>query len=168
MKMKYADQLRHPNWQKKRLEVLSAAGFSCSNCGDKETMLHVHHKHYVKGRMAWEYDAAELEALCAPCHDAAHEVKERVARFFAAIPFEMHPDILGLVAGYLSRSQILDPGRAEELRQDNADVYLAGVVAMESAYRLDVLAKIAGELAATSPSVADELDAWRDFRGAED
>lgn len=51
-KMTYRQQLLHPNWQRKRLEMLSSAEYRCCNCGDGQTTLHVHHKHYVKGRMA--------------------------------------------------------------------------------------------------------------------
>lgn len=71
-KMTYGEQLKHPNWQRKRLEVLQAAEFRCQACYDGESTLHVHHKHYVKGRMAWEYDAKELAALCESCHEEEH------------------------------------------------------------------------------------------------
>lgn len=33
-KMTYTEQLQHPNWQRKRLEVMEAAEFSCELCGD--------------------------------------------------------------------------------------------------------------------------------------
>lgn len=59
LKMAYRDQLLHPNWQRKRLEMLEAAGWECTSCGGAEKTLHVHHKRYVKGRMAWEYEADE-------------------------------------------------------------------------------------------------------------
>ena len=67
--MTYKEQLLHPNWQRKRLEVLQRADFKCERCEDGDTTLHVHHKHYVKGRLAWEYDNSELVALCVPCHE---------------------------------------------------------------------------------------------------
>lgn len=68
----YSDLLRDPRWQRKRLEVMSAAGFACIQCGDTETTLNVHHTHYVKGRKPWEYDASELRCLCEPCHGREH------------------------------------------------------------------------------------------------
>lgn len=37
--MSYASQLRHPSWQKRRLEMLDRAGFECNNCGDAESPL---------------------------------------------------------------------------------------------------------------------------------
>jgi 5-methylcytosine-specific restriction endonuclease McrA len=72
-KTDYAQQLLHPNWQRKRLEVLQDAEFHCERCGDGESTLHVHHKHYVKGRKAWEYTRHELSALCETCHQAEHD-----------------------------------------------------------------------------------------------
>lgn len=71
-KMTYAEQLAHPNWQRKRLEVLEDCEWTCQACGDTETTLHVHHKRYVKGRMAWEYKVDELQALCKDCHAKEH------------------------------------------------------------------------------------------------
>jgi hypothetical protein len=35
--MGYADLLKNPQWQKKRLEVLEASGWECEMCGDKTT-----------------------------------------------------------------------------------------------------------------------------------
>jgi len=72
MKLTYAEQLKHPNWQRRRLEMLEHARFECTNCGDTETTLHVHHKQYIKGRMAWQYSNAELEVLCEKCHAIEH------------------------------------------------------------------------------------------------
>lgn len=74
--LSYYAQLKHPKWQRKRLEVLEAAGFSCVRCSDADSTLHVHHKRYVKGRMAWEYANAELAALCEACHGYEHEEEE--------------------------------------------------------------------------------------------
>jgi hypothetical protein len=74
--LSYYAQLKHPKWQRKRLEVLELAGFRCAACQDAESTLHVHHKRYMKGRMAWEYESAELVALCEACHAAEHEDAE--------------------------------------------------------------------------------------------
>lgn len=79
-KMTYSEQLKHPFWQRKRLEVLQAAGFACEACGDSETTLNVHHKRYVKGRMVWEYSNDELQCVCQPCHQAEHEAQDTFAK----------------------------------------------------------------------------------------
>lgn len=102
-KLTYAEQLKHPNWQRKRLEALNAAEFECTNCGNKEKTLHVHHKKYVRGRSAWEYDLHELQVLCEDCHEATHEVKGKLAevlgRKFNDIP--MDEFAYGLLVGFL-------------------------------------------------------------------
>lgn len=77
--MKYADKLKHPKWQKKRLEVLSRDEFRCQLCWDNTTMLHVHHKYYKKGQDPWKYKLKAFITLCSKCHDKFHK-KNFVAR----------------------------------------------------------------------------------------
>lgn len=72
----YSELLKHPNWQRKRLEMLSASDWTCRDCGSKETTLHVHHKKYVKGRKPWEYENNELAVLCEDCHETEHVEKK--------------------------------------------------------------------------------------------
>jgi hypothetical protein len=67
----YWEKLKDPRWQRKRLEVMEAAGFECESCGDKEATLNVHHKAYKKNADPWEYEIEELACLCEVCH--AHE-----------------------------------------------------------------------------------------------
>ena len=67
--MTYAEQLNSPKWQKKRLEILSRDNFACTNCGDNEKQLHVHHGSYLSGTKAWEYDNDMLHTLCCDCHE---------------------------------------------------------------------------------------------------
>lgn len=83
-KMTYAEQLLHPKWQRKRLEILERADFKCEECGDAERTLHVHHKQYVKGRKAWEYEGSELRALCEGCHKLGHETRDALLRLLAS------------------------------------------------------------------------------------
>lgn len=87
-KMTYGEQLKHPFWQRKRLEVLERAEWKCERCYSGELTLHVHHKRYVKGRMAWEYEAGELAALCEECHEIAHEEAVQLGHIFAALPVD--------------------------------------------------------------------------------
>ena len=65
----YSEKLKDPRWQKKQLEVMERDGWECTNCGDKEKTLHVHHKKYLKGKDPWDYDNDLLETLCEPCHE---------------------------------------------------------------------------------------------------
>lgn len=46
-KMKYSEQLKHPKWQKKRLEILKRDKWKCKKCKDDTTTLNVHHKEYL-------------------------------------------------------------------------------------------------------------------------
>jgi hypothetical protein len=99
MKMTYAEQLKHPNWQRKRLERLEVARFECEDCGSGEKTLHVHHKQYVKGRMAWEYQNDELAVLCEDCHETEHRLqvdcKELVEQSFMG-----SGDVFALLGGF--------------------------------------------------------------------
>jgi hypothetical protein len=67
--MTYAEKLKNPKWQKKRLEVLDRDNYSCTVCGDTETELHVHHKKYKNGKAPWEYELDNFSTLCKYCHD---------------------------------------------------------------------------------------------------
>lgn len=67
--MKYADKLKDPRWQKKRLEVFQRDGFSCVCCCDDSSTLHVHHKVYLHGKEPWEYPIHFLVTLCEQCHE---------------------------------------------------------------------------------------------------
>lgn len=68
-KSKYAEKLRDPRWQKKRLEVMNRDQFTCQICFDDKKTLNVHHLYYRRGCEPWDYDASELITLCHECHE---------------------------------------------------------------------------------------------------
>lgn len=70
--MTYAEKLKDPRWQKKRLEILDDRGWACEWCCDKEKTLHVHHVLYLKNLNPWEYDNKYLRVLCETCHVVEH------------------------------------------------------------------------------------------------
>lgn len=74
--MNYKDQLKHPQWQRKRLEILNRDDFTCQYCEDKETELHVHHKIYKNGKKAWEYPLSDYVSMCSYCHESIHIIKD--------------------------------------------------------------------------------------------
>ncbi len=76
----YLEQLRDPRWQRKRLEALSAAAWRCSRCQNTRRTLHVHHREY-RPVPAWEYELADLEVLCEPCHRHEHGFLRGTTRF---------------------------------------------------------------------------------------
>lgn len=110
-KMTYGEQLKHPNWQRKRLEVLQRDEFTCTVCSDSESTLHVHHKSYIKGRMAWEYEGTQLVTLCETCHEAAHAETDAVKALIAQLPLDgpgCVRDATSLIAGWAHGQQGMD------------------------------------------------------------
>lgn len=101
----YAELLRDPRWQKKRLDVLNRDGFACIKCGNSKVELHVHHTFY-DGRKPWEYELSALETLCKLCHQKHHgnpvltvesrkeiiDLIEKIANMRALIPDTWYPN----------------------------------------------------------------------------
>lgn len=81
----YADKLRDPRWQRRRLEILSKSDFCCCECGDNTKTLNVHHKIYRKGRDPWDYPDSELTALCVDCHTEQHEIRDSITETMAVL-----------------------------------------------------------------------------------
>lgn len=71
-KKSYAELLKDPRWQKKRLEIMQRDNFTCQLCGSKSDVLNVHHKHYIEDRLPWEYEGVLLVTLCQDCHRKIH------------------------------------------------------------------------------------------------
>lgn len=128
-KMTYREQLRHPNWQRKRLEILEAAHWVCESCGGAESTLHVHHKRYVKGRMAWEYEDSELEALCEGCHAEQHERRDLLDRLLMSGAGNSVTIAIGLLGGYLECSMELHEDLEAEARQIAGPYFIEGQMA---------------------------------------
>jgi 5-methylcytosine-specific restriction endonuclease McrA len=103
--MTYADQLKSPKWQKKRLEILERDDFTCLACGNKEKQLHVHHGIYLKGKMAWEYENYTLHTLCFSCHEEAGPLIEELKNQISyAIP---KSNLLNLLSKLLNYQRVL-------------------------------------------------------------
>ena len=71
--MTYAEKLKDPRWQKKRLLILKRDDFACQLCGDKETTLHVHHLSY--GANPWDSRNKNLITYCEHCHSVVEFCK---------------------------------------------------------------------------------------------
>lgn len=69
----YAEKLRDPRWQKRRLEVMERDKFTCRACRSKDKTLNVHHTHYRKGADPWDYDDNDLVTVCEECHGLIEE-----------------------------------------------------------------------------------------------
>lgn len=99
-KLTYSEQLKHPNWQRKRLSILERDGWKCVTCQADEKTLHVHHKTYIKGRSAWDYEDENFESLCEDCHEIAHSHKARMDEVLAQYPSEMWGALASLLIGF--------------------------------------------------------------------
>jgi hypothetical protein len=67
-KTDYAEKLRDPRWQKKRLEVFERDEWTCQDCTAINQPLHIHHKYYEYGKDPWDYPLDALVTLCDSCH----------------------------------------------------------------------------------------------------
>lgn len=92
----YAEKLRDPRWQKKRLQVLEAAQFTCQSCGAKDQELHVHHPAYRKGADPWDYD--NLVCLCARCHESIERTTADINIDLSMIPAKEADDIAKVIS----------------------------------------------------------------------
>ncbi len=103
MKKSYAEQLRDPRWQKKRLELLEEAAWTCKECGEETKELHVHHMYYKKGLAPWEYPIDALLVLCKDCHAEVAQLQEDIAELIArrCAVYDSPLDELQAVAGFI-------------------------------------------------------------------
>lgn len=69
--MTYTEKLKDPRWQKKRLEILERDKFTCQLCGDKRSLLVVHHLIY--NNEPWDCPNNQLITICEDCHKKLHD-----------------------------------------------------------------------------------------------
>jgi len=74
----YAEKLRDPRWQRKRLEVMQRDNFTCRSCGDSNTELQIHHQKYSNTGNPWDVPNDQLIVLCKNCHGITEYFKKRV------------------------------------------------------------------------------------------
>jgi len=72
----YSELLKHPKWQKKRLEIFERDKFECRSCMANDKTLHVHHINYEDGKKPWQYPDSNLITLCEKCHEVVHSMKD--------------------------------------------------------------------------------------------
>lgn len=167
-KLSYIDQLKHPNWQRKRLERLDAAKWTCERCAAQEKTLHVHHKQYFKGRMAWEYSDAELLVLCEQCHSDVHAYQDLLSRLITMLELPHPPEMvaLGLLAGYAHVNGDLGDEMAQECAAVAGpyfhDGMLGAAASMASAKQIAVLVRESHERwqFPMSPILDEVLQGW--------
>jgi 5-methylcytosine-specific restriction endonuclease McrA len=89
--MTYAEKLKDPRWQKKRLEVLSRDEWTCQHCGDTDKTLHVHHRSYTYGKDPWDYKDANFVCLCESCHQTEEYFKTQIQDLIHDLSLMGHP-----------------------------------------------------------------------------
>jgi 5-methylcytosine-specific restriction endonuclease McrA len=82
----YAEKLKDPRWQKKRLEILERDEWRCCWCEDEKEQLHVHHGCYQYGFDPWDYDDETMWTLCASCHRYVEERMAEIRDLIGRIP----------------------------------------------------------------------------------
>ena len=103
MNKKYDEKLKHPFWQRKRLEIFNLHNFTCQNCSAKENTLHIHHTYYEKNKEPWEYENDSLKCLCDKCHKKWHIAENILNDYILKIKKSNSFDLLfyaGLLAGF--------------------------------------------------------------------
>lgn len=164
-KLTYAEQIKHPNWQKRRLEMLEYYGWACAHCDAKDKMLHVHHKQYFKGRMAWEYSNEELAVLCEDCHKDHHRVEERIKEILSNVNLD---EAYSLLAGYFGRYDDVDPGIVEEARQGDALTFAVGFTGSLCSIHIEHIEEVAEFSVGKNKHLQDILNRHRHYFGHKD
>ncbi|MGH6964296.1 MAG: hypothetical protein ACREE0_07415 [Phenylobacterium sp.] len=61
-------------WFAFRADMIKLHDGQCTTCGraEPEVVLQVHHRHYVPGRLPWQYGFDECDVLCRGCHGREH------------------------------------------------------------------------------------------------
>ena len=84
----WSKMLKHPEWQKMRLDVMERANFKCEKYGcdyplDETNPLNVHHKYYDeenKWLEPWKYPRGSLQCLCEKHHREVHGLSKQNER----------------------------------------------------------------------------------------
>lgn len=71
--MTYAEKLKNPKWQKRRLQILERDNWECRLCGDNKNTLHVHHLKY--SGEPWDAPGEYLITYCDICHSLVEHIK---------------------------------------------------------------------------------------------
>jgi len=81
----YAQKLKDPRWQKKRLKILERDEWTCQNCWSTTSSLAVHHKYYLNKTEPWDYLDDAFITLCEDCHDMEFIQKDNDMDLMASI-----------------------------------------------------------------------------------
>jgi hypothetical protein len=97
----YSEKLKHPNWQRKRLQILQNHQFTCDSCESTTNTLHVHHGYYKRGADPWDYPDDALHVLCEDCHAESQQKLTELYRLIGLLPPNMLEFVQGVVCSQL-------------------------------------------------------------------
>lgn len=117
----YAQKLKDPRWQKKRLEILSRDHWRCSSCLTDEKTLHIHHLFYFKGKNPWEINNGFLITLCEDCH-------KQITTEDEVSPHDSAVEAIG---------DIFDALLRKDIAMEFVPQFLDGIKKSKSAYPID-------------------------------
>lgn len=132
--MTYSDQLKHPKWHRKRLEILERDNYKCRECGRSDLKLHIHHGYYKKGVMAWDYDNKYLHTLCEKCHKDYHYFLDKL--------MELSGEMLPSAIQYLYKILESINAKAKNEWYDISDVHCYADWIRESIQQINPLEEI--------------------------
>ena len=117
MRKTYAEKLKDPRWQRKRLEIFKRDGFACNKCGDKDETLHIHHRFYTKYKDPWNYPDESLVTLCVYCHEyETDNISEAIDGVLKFLKLHLYSDAIILLNAKLKRTF---RGRYDKYDQSN-------------------------------------------------
>lgn len=123
--MRYAEKLKDPRWQKKRLEILDRDCWHCGECGDANSTLHVHHGAYFSGVAPWDYPEDTLFTLCENCHRQTEEHLSVVRQLLGKLGGNKGG--LSVIAGFLAGMVAARQADPPVLRKQGPDSVEGGV-----------------------------------------
>lgn len=113
----YAEKLRDPRWQEKRLRCLDKAMWTCELCKAVRPSagLQVHHPIYLSGLDPWDYPDDILMVLCDPCHVARQEIERQFFYKVAmAIRWRDNDDLRETPVWWMFETKKFNPKEEEE------------------------------------------------------
>lgn len=119
----YSDKFKDPRWQQRRLQILERDNFTCLDCGDRTSTLHVHHLYYIKGRDPWDYPGWSMVTKCSVCHEETHSSPGSLELWEVAIQ--------KILANHGRQHELLDLATAIEMARPhglNAGVLLQSIL----------------------------------------
>jgi hypothetical protein len=149
--MSYADKLRDPRWQKRRLEIMERDGWTCLGCGDKTNTLTVHHLVYTGE--PWDAPANHLETLCEECHGWREDFNKLAGR--SVIPTRA-------ILGILSFNQMIGKRPDRVINPDRIGMELHFWMCCRMAHERNITTEVASAIIRNLPQNGEKpLDVIR-------